>query len=70
MLMLEIPCNPQFYNWEAFHNCMSMDPATTDLVGLPTDPVAKEGLPSHMVVELCFTRFQNPHKLGPFDRKC
>jgi len=69
-LMLKIACNPQFYNQEAFHNCTLMDLATTDLVELPTNPLAEEGLPSHMVVELGFMRFQNSHKLGPFDKKC
>jgi len=69
-LMLEIPQNPFPYNRESFLNTTNLDDCTTVLVELPVDPVLEEGLPPHMVVELCFARFQERHPISQFDKKC
>ena len=62
--MLKISRNLQFCDREAFHNCTSM------VVELPTNPVAEGGLPSCVVMELRFVRFQNHCKLSSFNKKC
>jgi len=69
-LMLEIPQNPLPYDRESFLNSTDLDDCSMVLVELPTDPVAEEGLPSHMVMELHFTRFQERHPISQFDKKC
>jgi len=56
-LMLEIPQNPLPYNRDSFLNSTEMNLHSMDLVELPIDPMAKEGLPPHMVVELDCARF-------------
>jgi len=68
--MLKIPQNPLPFDRESFTNSTEMDPHSTVLVELPIDPVAEAGLSSHVVMELCFTRFQEPHKQGPLNKKC
>jgi len=68
--MLEIPLNPLPYNRESFLYNTDLDDRSTVLVELPANPVAKEGLPPHMVVELCFAQFQERHPISQFNKKC
>jgi len=70
ILTLGIPQNPLPFNRKCFTNSNEMDLHSMILVELPTDPMAEKGLPPHVVMELCFARFQEPYKQGPLDRKC
>jgi len=69
-LMLEIPQNPLPYDRKSFLNSTDLNNCSTVLVKLPVNPVAEEGLPPHMVMELHFARFQERHPISQFDKKC
>jgi len=68
--MLEIPQNPLPYNRESFLYNTDLDNCNMVLVELPANPMAEEGLPPHMVMELRFARFQERHPIPQFDKKC
>ena len=70
ILMLKIPQNPLPYDRESFINSTTMDLNSMVLVELPIDPMVEAGLPPYVVMELCFTRVQEHHRLGPLDKKC
>ena len=69
-LMLKIPQNPFLYERDSFLNSTEMDLCSMVLVELPAIPVAKKGLPPHMVMELQFAKFQECNKTSQFDKKC
>jgi len=68
--MLKIPQNPFLYERDSFLNSTEMDLCSMVLVELPAIPVAKKGLPPHMVMELQFAKFQECNKTSQFDKKC
>jgi len=68
--MLENPQNPLPYDRESFLNSTDLDDCSMALVELPADPVAEEGPPPRMIMELCFAWFQERHPISQFDKKC
>jgi len=64
------PQNPLPYDRESFLNSTNLDNCSAVLVELPANPVAEEGLPPHVVMELHFAQFQERHLISQFDKKC